>query len=249
MTLWEAVAVLLAGFAGGALNTAVGSGTLVTFPVLLATGLPPVTATVSNALGLIPGSVSGAYAYRRELAGQRRMLIPLCASAAAGGLVGAGLLMVLPPGVFATVVPVLVGLALLLIAVQPLLTRALRGRLTRPGGGLPLRIGLGLASVYGGYFSAGQGILYVALSGALLEAPLQRINALKNVLVAQVNAVAAGFFLIAADIDWPAALLIAAGATAGAPVGARAAQRLRPVALRVLILTVGTAGLLHMTLG
>ncbi|MGX1713280.1 sulfite exporter TauE/SafE family protein [Streptomyces albidoflavus] len=248
MTLWEAVAVLLAGFAGGALNTAVGSGTLVTFPVLLATGLPPVTATVSNALGLIPGSLTGAYAYRRELAGQRRLLLPLCASAAAGGLVGAGLLMVLPPGVFATVVPVLVGLALLLIAVQPLLTRALRGRLTRPGGGLPLRIGLGLASVYGGYFSAGQGILYVALSGALLDAPLQRINALKNVLVAQVNAVAAGFFLIAADIDWPAALLIAAGATAGAPFGARAAQRLRPVALRVLILTVGTAGLLHMTL-
>ncbi|MEW2707382.1 sulfite exporter TauE/SafE family protein [Streptomyces koyangensis] len=249
MTFWEVVAVLLAGFAGGALNTAVGSGTLVTFPVLLATGLPPVTATVSNALGLIPGSVTGAFAYRRELAGQRRLLLPLCASAAAGGLVGAGLLMVLPPGVFATVVPVLVGLALLLIAVQPLLTRALRGRLTRPGGGLPLRIGLSLASVYGGYFSAGQGILYVALSGALLDAPLQRINALKNVLVAQVNAVAAGFFLVAADIDWPAALLIAAGATAGAPFGARAAQRLRPVALRVLILTVGTAGLLHMTLG
>ncbi len=216
--------------------------------MLLATGLPPVTATVSNALGLIPGSLSGAYAYRRELAGQRRLLLPLCASAAAGGLVGAGLLMVLPPGVFATVVPVLVGLALLLIAVQPLLTRALRGRLTRPGGGLPLRIGRGLPGVYGGYFSAGQGILYVALSGALLDAPLQRINALKNVLVVQVNAVAAGFFLIAADIDWPAALLIAAGATAGAPFGARAAQRLRPVALRVLILTVGTAGLLHMTL-
>ncbi|MFD6835586.1 sulfite exporter TauE/SafE family protein [Streptomyces diastaticus] len=249
MTLWEALAVLVAGFAGGALNTAVGSGTLVTFPVLLATGLPPVTATVSNALGLIPGSVSGAFAYRRELTGQRPLLVPLCVSAALGGLCGAALLMVLPPGVFATVVPVLVGLALLLIAAQPLLTRALRGRLVRPGGGLPLRVGLALASVYGGYFSAGQGILYVALSGALLDASLQRVNALKNVLVAQVNAVAAAFFLVTADIDWRAALLIAAGATAGAPLGARAAQRLRPVALRVLILTVGTAGLLHMTLG
>ncbi|MFE5052433.1 sulfite exporter TauE/SafE family protein [Streptomyces sp. NPDC056637] len=246
MTVWEMVAVCAAGVGAGAINTAVGSGTLITFPVLLATGLPPVTATVSNALGLIPGSVSGAIGYRAELRGQRRRILKLGAGAVLGGLVGATLLLTLPAAAFETIVPVLVGLAVVLVALQPLISGLVRRRRERSGArprgdaGPLLFTSLTLASVYGGYFSAAQGILYVALMGMLLDEPLQRLNAVKNVLVALVNAVAALFFLFVADFDWTAVLLVAAGSAVGGQLGATAGRRLSPRVLRALVVTVGT---------
>ncbi|MFE5685955.1 MULTISPECIES: sulfite exporter TauE/SafE family protein [unclassified Streptomyces] len=246
MTVWEMVAVCAAGVGAGAINTAVGSGTLITFPVLLATGLPPVTATVSNALGLIPGSVSGAIGYRAELRGQRRRILKLGAGAVLGGLVGATLLLTLPAAAFETIVPVLVGLAVVLVALQPLISGLVRRRRERSGArprgdaGPLLFTSLTLDSVYGGYFSAAQGILYVALMGMLLDEPLQRLNAVKNVLVALVNAVAALFFLFVADFDWTAVLLVAAGSAVGGQLGATAGRRLSPRVLRALVVTVGT---------
>ncbi|MFC9456434.1 sulfite exporter TauE/SafE family protein [Streptomyces sp. NPDC056983] len=246
MTVWEMVAVCAAGVGAGAINTAVGSGTLITFPVLLATGLPPVTATVSNALGLIPGSVSGAIGYRAELRGQRRRILKLGAGAVLGGLAGATLLLTLPAAAFETIVPVLVGLAVVLVALQPLISGLVRRRRERSGArprgdaGPLLFTSLTLASVYGGYFSAAQGILYVALMGMLLDEPLQRLNAVKNVLVALVNAVAALFFLFVADFDWTAVLLVAAGSAVGGQLGATAGRRLSPRVLRALVVTVGT---------
>ncbi|MFD7180302.1 sulfite exporter TauE/SafE family protein [Streptomyces sp. NPDC059904] len=246
MTVWEMVAVCAAGVGAGAINTAVGSGTLITFPVLLATGLPPVTATVSNALGLIPGSVSGAIGYRAELRGQRRRILKLGAGAVLGGLAGATLLLTLPAAAFETIVPVLVGLAVVLVALQPLISGLVRRRRERSGArprgdaGPLLVTSLTLASVYGGYFSAAQGILYVALMGMLLDEPLQRLNAVKNVLVALVNAVAALFFLFVADFDWTAVLLVAAGSAVGGQLGATAGRRLSPRVLRALVVTVGT---------
>lgn len=240
------VAVCAAGVGAGAINTAVGSGTLITFPVLLATGLPPVTATVSNALGLIPGSVSGAIGYRAELRGQRRRILKLGAGAVLGGLAGATLLLTLPAAAFETIVPVLVGLAVVLVALQPLISGLVRRRRERSGArprgdaGPLLFTSLTLASVYGGYFSAAQGILYVALMGMLLDEPLQRLNAVKNVLVALVNAVAALFFLFVADFDWTAVLLVAAGSAVGGQLGATAGRRLSPRVLRALVVTVGT---------
>ncbi|MEV6703837.1 sulfite exporter TauE/SafE family protein [Streptomyces sp. NPDC051453] len=246
MTVWEMVAVCAAGVGAGAINTAVGSGTLITFPVLLATGLPPVTATVSNALGLIPGSVSGAIGYRAELRGQRRRILKLGAGAVLGGLAGATLLLTLPAAAFETIVPVLVGLAVVLVAFQPLISGRVRRRRERSGArprgdaGPLLFSSLTLASVYGGYFSAAQGILYVALMGMLLDEPLQRLNAVKNVLVALVNAVAALFFLCVADFDWTAVLLVAAGSAVGGQLGATAGRRLSPRLLRALVVTVGT---------
>jgi uncharacterized protein len=154
----EMAAVLGSGMPAGALNAVVGSGTLVTFPVLLAVGLPPVTATVSNALGLVPGSVCASVGYRRELTGQRRRVLRLLAAALPGGLVGATLLLALPSAAFDAIVPVLVGLALLLVAVQPLTGRWVRERAgSRRAAGPALYIGLALTSVYGGYFSAAQG--------------------------------------------------------------------------------------------
>ncbi|WP_207309417.1 sulfite exporter TauE/SafE family protein [Streptomyces kasugaensis] len=254
MTLGEMLAVFGAGTGAGAINAVVGSGTLITFPVLLAVGLPPVTATVSNALGLIPGSISGAIGYRRELGGQRRRLLKWGAGALLGGLTGATLLLALPATAFERIVPVLVGLALVLVVLQPRISKNLRRRreLTGtsgpPDGGLPLLIGLTLASIYGGYFAAAQGIVYVSLMGLLLDDSMQRLNAAKNVLAAVVNSVAALFFLAVADFDWTAVALLAVGSAIGGQIGATVGRRLSPVLLRTLIVVVGTVGIVQMLL-
>ncbi|MFI6108762.1 sulfite exporter TauE/SafE family protein [Streptomyces sp. NPDC051310] len=253
MTIWEMLAVFAAGIGAGTINTIVGSGTLITFPVLLATGLPPVTATVSNALGLIPGSISGAIGYRAELAGQRPRILRLGIAAAIGGVSGATLLLVLPPTAFETIVPVLVGLALVLVILQPRISRAVQRRRERqgtdggdPAGGPLLFAALLLASVYGGYFTAAQGIIYVSLMGMLLHDTLQRLNAAKNVLAAVVNTVAALFFLFVAHFDWTAVLLIAVGSTIGGQIGAKVGRRLPPAVLRAVIITVGVLAIVQL---
>ncbi|MGP3971597.1 sulfite exporter TauE/SafE family protein [Streptomyces sp. 6N223] len=245
----EMLAIFGAGVGAGAVNAVVGSGTLITFPVLLATGLPPVTATVSNALGLIPGSISGAIGYRRELRGQGRRVLKLGAGALLGGFTGATLLLALPASAFEMIVPALVGLALVLVVLQPWISARLRDRRrARQDGGPLLITGLTLASVYGGYFAAAQGIIYVALMGMFLDEDLRRLNAVKNVLVALVNAVAAAFFLFAADFDWTAVGLLAAGSTLGGIAGAAAGRRLSPVLLRVVIVVVGTVAIVQLLL-
>ncbi|MEV4440888.1 sulfite exporter TauE/SafE family protein [Streptomyces sp. NPDC049577] len=254
MSIWEALAVLAAGIGAGTINTIVGSGTLITFPVLLATGLPPVTANVSNTLGLVPGSISGAIGYRRELRGQRARVLRLGATALVGGLAGAVLLLALPSKAFDAIVPCLVGLALVLVVLQPRLARALARRREREGteaptdGGPALLLGLLLSSAYGGYFGAAQGVLYLSLMGLLLHDDLQRVNALKNVLAVIVNGVAALFFLCVADFDWLAVLLIAAGSTVGGQIGARIGRRLSPTVLRGVIVTVGIVAIVQLLL-
>ncbi|MEU6487096.1 sulfite exporter TauE/SafE family protein [Streptomyces sp. NPDC046887] len=254
MTIWEMLAVFAAGVGAGTINTIVGSGTLITFPVLLATGLPPVTATVSNALGLIPGSISGAIGYRAELTGQRRRILRLGIAAAIGGLCGAILLLLLPSTAFETIVPVLVALALVLVILQPRISRAVQRRRERentetsPTGGPLLFVALLLASVYGGYFTAAQGIIYLSLMGMLLNDTIQRLNAVKNVLAAIVNSIAALFFLFVAHFDWTAVLLIAVGSTIGGQIGAKAGRRLPPTVLRIVILIVGTLAIVQLLL-
>ncbi|MFJ6407092.1 sulfite exporter TauE/SafE family protein [Streptomyces hydrogenans] len=254
MSIWEMLAVFAAGIGAGAINTIVGSGTLITFPVLLATGLPPITANVSNALGLVPGSISGAIGYRRELKGQTRRVLRLGAAALVGGLIGAVLLLALPSEAFDAIVPVLIGLALLLVLFQPRIAAAVQRRRARtgneshPDGGPVLLVGLTLASMYGGYFGAAQGVLYLSLMGLLLDDDLQRINAVKNILGALVNGVAAVFFLFVADFDWTAVLLIAVGSTLGGQIGAKVGRRLKPAVLRGVIIAVGVVAILQLTL-
>ncbi|MFF8940308.1 sulfite exporter TauE/SafE family protein [Streptomyces paradoxus] len=253
MTPWEMAAVLAAGTGAGAVNAVVGSGTLITFPVLLAAGLPPVTATVSNGLGLVPGSITAALGYREELRGQGRRVLLLGIGAVLGGLAGAVLLLTLPASAFERIVPVLVGLALVLVACQPWIAQRVRRRRAAGGsdrrdGGPLLFTGLTLASVYGGYFSAAQGIIYVSLMGMLLDETLQRLNAVKNVLAAVVNTVAALLFLFFADFDWTAVVLIAAGSALGGLIGARTGRRFSPAVLRTLIVSVGTVALVHLML-
>jgi uncharacterized membrane protein YfcA len=250
----EALAVLAAGVGAGTINTIVGSGTLLTFPVLLAVGLPPVTANVSNALGLVPGSITGAIGYRRELAGQRDRLIRLGVVGLLGGATGAVLLVNLPSAAFHAIVPVLIAAALVLVVLQPRLARAVQARRERQGttapahGGPLLLAGMFLASVYGGYFGAAQGVLYLSLMGLFLDESLQRINGLKNVLAAMVNGIAAVFFIVVAHMDWTAVVLIAVGATIGGLIGARVGRRLPPAALRTLIVIVGIAAIVQLLL-
>jgi uncharacterized protein len=244
----ECVAVLAAGVFAGAINTLVGSGTLVTFPVLLAVGYGPVTANVSNTLGLVPGSVSGAIGYRAELAGQRNRIVALGTASLLGGITGAVLLLSLPSEVFDAVVPVLIALALVLVIAQPRLARALaarRGRV-RPHGGPLLWSGVFGTGIYGGYFGAAQGIILLALCGIAIPEDLQRLNALKNVLAALVNGVAAVVFVFFATVAWLPALLLAVGSAAGGQLGARIGRRLSPAVLRGVIVVVGIAAIVQL---
>jgi uncharacterized protein len=236
----EALAVAIAGVGAGTINTVVGSGTLITFPALLSVGLPPVTANISNTVGLVAGSVSGALGYRAELAGQRSRLLRLGAVSVIGGLVGGLLLLVLPPSAFRAIVPVLIGLACVLVLVQ----RRLAGFLSRPHhahghGGLPLHVGVLASGMYGGYFGAAQGVLLIALMGLFLDEELQRINAAKNVLTALVNLTAALLFIAVGSVRWDAALLVAGGSILGGQLGSRIGRRLPDPLLRGIIVVVG----------
>jgi uncharacterized membrane protein YfcA len=237
----EALAIAAAGVAAGAINTIVGSGTLITFPVLIGLGYAPVTANVSNTVGLVPGSVSGAYGYRRELAGQRPRAIRLGIASVLGGITGAILLLELPASAFKTIVPVFIAIALVLVVFQPRLARRLAERRTDPAervGALGLA-GLYLTGVYGGYFGAAQGILILSVLGLTLSEVLQRINAVKNVLALLTNLVAAVIFVAVADVDWHVAGILAAGAIVGGQVGAHVGRRLSPPWLRAVIVAVG----------
>jgi uncharacterized membrane protein YfcA len=251
----EVVAILLAGVAAGTINAVVGSGTLVTFPTLLAFGVPPVSANVSNNLGLVFGSVTGTWGYRRELEGQRLVLAWLAPLSLVGSIAGALLLLRLPESAFTAIVPVLIGISLLLVLTQTRISTALRTRRERSGrslrpAGPAAGIGVLLAGVYGGYFGAAQGVLLVGWLGLVLEESLQRVNATKNFLSAIVNGVAAVTFLVVSPevVSWAAAGLIAVGSVLGGLLGARVGRRLRPDVLRAVIVIIGAAAISRLVL-
>ena len=272
--LLRALAIFAAGLAAGTINTVVGSGTLITFPTLLAFGYPPVLANVSNNVGLVPGVASGVYGYRSELGGQRRRLIRLGSASVCGGLVGAILLLTLPQSAFKAIVPALIGVAVVMVIIQPRLAKWVaerqraRAALATPDGagadgasavavaappkveeaigGPVLWVLVFLAGIYGGYFGAAQGVLLIGMLGIALNDSLQRINAAKNVLAGLVNGLAAVVFILATHIDWGVAGLIAAGSIIGGQVGARIGKRLPPWGLRVVIVCVGTAALIKL---
>ena len=239
MNLVEAGLVVLAGLGAGTINAVVGSGSLITFPTLIWVGLPPVVANVSNTVGLVPGAASGAWGYRRELAGQRGRLLRLGAGTLTGSLVGAILLLVLPPDVFATVVPALILLACLLVVIQPWLVRRLADRPRRDHGGPRVWLAIFATGMYGGYFGAAQGVLLIAVLAVGLDETLQRVTAAKNVLGGLANLVAGVLFIVVADVDWAAAGLVAAGAVVGGLLGARVARRLAPAVLRAVVVLIG----------
>jgi uncharacterized protein len=244
----------LAGFGAGAINALVGSGTLITFPTLVALGYPPVTATMSNAVGLVAGNVSGTWGYRAELRGQWDRLRWQIPASLAGAALGAYLLLHLPEKVFIHIVPVLLVLALVLVVAGPRIQSWARRRAEEAGRSpehiTPARmavlvIGTFAVGIYGGYFTAAQGILLVGVMGVLLPESVQRMNAAKNLMTLVVNIVAAvSYTLVAFDrISWPVAGVIALGSLIGGSLGARYGRRLSPNALRATIVVVGLIGL------
>jgi uncharacterized membrane protein YfcA len=237
----EALAILATGTAAGAVNAVVGSGSLITFPTLLAFGFPPVVANVSNNVGLVPGNVSSGFGYRRELAGQRRRLAWLGLVAGAGALVGAIALLSLPASAFRLIVPVLILVACALVVVQPRLSAWISARRDdEPERASPvLSAGIFLSGAYGGYFGAAQGVLVIGLLGTFLDESLQRVNAGKNVLVTVVNGAAALVFIGFAHVSWTVVALIAAGSAVGGLLGARFGRRLPPMALRLFVVVIG----------
>lgn len=254
MSVLDMVLIALAGVGAGAINAVVGSGTLITFPTLVTLGFPPVTATMSNAVGLVAGGVSGTWGYRRELRGQWRRLRWQIPASFIGAACGAWLLLHLPEKVFLRVVPALLILALALVLVGPRVQAWAKRRAEASGKSADhvsaarmtaLVTATFAVGVYGGYFTAAQGILLIAAMGALLPEDMQRMNAAKNLLSLIVNVVAAvAYTVIAFDrISWVAAGLIAIGSLIGGFVGAHYGRRLSPNVLRAVIVVVGLIGL------
>lgn len=231
MDLLQAGALAGAGVVAGTVNTIAGAGSLLTFPALLAAGLPPLSANVTNCLGMVPGGISGAYGMRDQLQGQRATVLRWCLWAAVGSLLGAGLLLALPSSAFDRIVPVLVGAAGVLVLLQPVVVRRTRranGHVSRATG--PTIAGV---AVYSGYFGAAQGVMFIGALGIVAPQPLPRTNAVKNVLSFTGNGAAGVVYAIAAPVDWTAALLLAVGSACGGPLGAALSRRIPAGPLRV----------------
>ncbi|MHB8593746.1 MAG: sulfite exporter TauE/SafE family protein [Acidimicrobiales bacterium] len=235
----EALAIVGAGLAAGTINSIVGSGSLITFPTLLAFGYPVVLANVTNNVGVIPGSASAVVAYRRELTGQGARVRTLGAASVVGGIGGAVLLLVLPHSVFRQVVPALILVACVLVALQPVLARRLATSRRHAHGGPGLLLTVFGTGIYGGYFGAAQGVILMSLLGSFLDDDLQRLNAVKNCLALLANGASAVVFVLATHIAWGAAGLIALGAVVGGQLGGILGRRLPPGVLRVVIIAVG----------
>lgn len=244
MSGWEHLAVLGAGLGAGVLTSTVGVASLLSFPVLLAVGLPPVVANASNTVGLVPGALSGAFGYRQELREHPRVAVVVLVTCAVGSVAGAVLLLALPPGVFEAVVPWLILLSCLLVGAQPWISRWLRRTRNEP---LRLRHDMSpatmvfsvLTGAYGGYFGAGSGVMMAAVLGLGTDLPVRIVNALKTIAVLAANVVATVIFVVVADLDWTAIGLLAAGSLVGGYFGARLGRRMPPVVFRVLVVVAG----------
>ncbi len=248
MGVLEAIAIFAAGVAAGTINSVVGSGTLITFPVLLAFGYAPVVANVSNTVGLVPGNASGAVGYRQELAGQQARARPLALMSLVGSGIGAALLLTLPASAFKEIVPVFIAVALILIVFQSRISKWLvaRGGGVTEHAGPAATAGVFAAGVYGGYFGAAQGILVLSILSLSVDDSLTRLNALKVVLVGIANLVSGLVFVFFAHVAWAAAGLIAGGSVIGGLVGARVGRRLSPKVLRGVIVVVGIVAIVRL---
>ncbi len=248
MTLLHAVAIFAAGVAAGTINTVVGSGTLITFPTLVAFGYAPLVANVSNNIGLVPGTISGAVGYREELRGQRARVLPLAMASGLGGTTGAILLLSLPANAFKAIVPFFIALALILILGQNRISKLFgsRRRTASDGASPWTMVGVFCSGIYGGYFGAAQGILLLAILGLTVDDEIQRLNAAKVVLAGLVNLIAGVIFVFAAHVNWGIAGLIAGGSVIGGVIGSRYGRRLPPQALRAVIVIVGILAIIRL---
>lgn len=241
MSVVEVLALALAGLVAGAVNAVAGGGSLVSFPALLAVGLPPLTANVTNSVAIWPGYVGTCWAYRSELVVQRRRLLLLTPAAVGGAVAGAVLLLVTDPGAFEQAVPYLVIAGSLLLAVQGRVTdRVRRSAGGRGGIASPLlHLSTAAAATYGSYFGGGLGVVLLAVLGLFLADDLQRLNGLKSAMSLTINGVALVAFVLFGPVAWSVVAVLAPASLAGGYLGAHVARRLDPARLRGLVVVLG----------
>jgi uncharacterized membrane protein YfcA len=239
----DLVLAALAAVGAGIVNAVAGGGTLITFPALVALGVPSVRSNITNTVALCPGYFGGALAQRDDLAHQRHRLRSLSVVAAAGGLLGSVLLVLSPEDLFEGIVPFLLFLACGLLAFQDRLKRLIPVRSevdeddVRPR---PLLLaGVFVATIYGGYFGAGLGIILIATLGVLIDDSMAHLNALKQAIALVTNVVAAAFFVFSGDVVWSLVVVMAPAALIGGSIGGRLASRLNPRVMRAVVITIG----------
>jgi uncharacterized membrane protein YfcA len=250
----EELAIVATGLVAGIMTSTVGVASLLSFPVLLAVGLPPVVANASNTIGMTPAGLTGSFGYRAELREHPVVTATIIGTCAIGSVLGAVLLLALPPGVFEAVVPWLILGTCLLVGAQPRISRWLRR--THEAAPPHERTRLSPATtffstivgVYGGYFGAGSGVMMMAVLGFGSNLDFRIVNALKTLAILASNLVASVIFVFVADLDWLAIVLLASGSIVGGYVGSRIGRRLNPAALRALIVAVGVTAALTMLL-
>lgn len=251
MSVAGALLVAGSGIVAGAVNAIAGGGTLITFPALLAAGVPALNANITSSVGLVTGYAGGSVAYRRELAGQGGRVRALGLVAVIGGVLGAVILLVTPASSFRGAVPYLILLSTGLLAVQPKLAATVAARRARQAAERPqeaeangeitwgVRLGVLLAGVYGSYFGGGLGVLLLGVLGILLADHIQRLNALKGVLSLVINVVGVAIFLFSGRVQWLYAAILVVTAYAGGTLGVSLARRLSPLVLRYSVVVLG----------
>jgi uncharacterized membrane protein YfcA len=242
-SILELSAVGLAAVAGGFVNAVAGGGTLITFPMLIAVGIPPVVANITNTVALCPGYVGGTYAQRSDLAGQGKRMRLLLPTGVLGGIAGGVLLLYTSDATFRKIIPYLILAAVILLAFQDRMRSWIVARMSDAGHHRLNEAWSALlifpAAVYGGYFGAGLGVMMLAVLGLVLEDSLTRLNALKQSLSFSINIAAAIFFLFSGQVVWPAAIVMAVGALGGGVLGGRLAGSIKPVILRWIVISIG----------
>ena len=243
MTPFDFTLIALAALAAGMVNALAGGGTLITFPILTAVGVPAVTANITNTVALCPGYFGATLAQANDLRGQERRLWLLVPTAVIGGIAGGLLLLNTEERIFRELVPFLILLAAGLLAFQPQLRQVVVRRIVSAGGTgehpMIAVIPIFLAAVYGGYFGAGLSVIVLATLGLVLEDTLTRLNANKQAISFSVNTAAALFFVFSGQVLWSAALVMALAALTGGALGGRLAGRIQPNVLRWIVVTVG----------
>jgi uncharacterized protein len=225
------------GLAAGVINGIAGAGALLTFPVLVALGLSPLQANVSNSIGVVPGNIAASVGFRRELRTQRPLLRKVVLPAAAGSLVGGALLFVLPERIFTFIVPGLLGLGAILTLLQPVVAKKLRAMSVHSG---PPWAATFVTAAYGGYFGVGVGVIFFALLGMFAKGTTHELNAVKTVLQALANGVAGLLFCFIAPVNWPVTIVFGLSTAVAGPIGAHLSRKIPPAPLRY---TIGMLGL------
>lgn len=242
---------LTAAISAGFINAVAGGGTLVSFPVLIALGLPPVAANVTNTVALCPGYISGVFSQRKDFAAQKKRLLTILPLSIAGGIAGGLILLNTGEKAFNGIVPYLILLACLLLAIQVPVKQWMQSRAGHQHAGFMKRTGaasvLFLASVYGGYFGAGVSVIVLAILGLIYDDSITRLNVLKQAISFSINVSAAIYFSFSGKVDWAFAGVMMLGAVTGGLLGGKFAGQIKPGVLRWIVIFVGcTAALIYL---